>query len=278
MRALYKNAFFYLSHVKDTATLTLKNEIHAILSRHCLDIQNICGQGYDSASNMCGEWKGLQALVRNDCPYAYYVFCSLVTISISCSIKRVEQHYHFHIFNATIDVQLQELDNRFGEQPIELLTLFSALDPKDAYKSFKVDDVYHLVEKYYPLDFSYRDRTSLKIQLKLFKHDVQNHSKFQNLSSVAELCQRLVETEKSHVYPIIDRLIHLVLTLPMSTATGERAILAMKIVKTRLRNKMEDEFLSNNLVVYIEREIAENFTTDSVLDDFRSFKERRLEF
>ena len=67
--------FFDLSHVKDTAALTLKNEIYAILSRHCLDIQNIHGQGYDGASNMCGEWKGLQALVLNDCPYAYYVHC-----------------------------------------------------------------------------------------------------------------------------------------------------------------------------------------------------------
>ena len=64
----------------------------------------------------------------------------------------------------------------------------------------------------------------------------------------------------------------------MSIATGERAFLAMKIVKIRLRNKMEDEFLSDNLVVYIEREIAENFTTDSILDDLRSLRERMLQF
>ena len=54
-----------------------------------------------------------------------------------------------------------------------------------------------LVEKYYPLDFFEHDRTSLKIQLKLFEHDVQNHLKLRNSSSMAELCQRLVETEKS---------------------------------------------------------------------------------
>ena len=102
---------------------------------------------------------------------------------------------------------MQELDNRFGEQPIELLKLCSALDPKDAYKSFNVDDICRLVEKYYPLDFFERDRIGLKIQLRLFEHDVQNHSKFQNLSSIAELCRRLVETEKSQVYPLIDRLI-----------------------------------------------------------------------
>ena len=61
--------------------MTLKNEICTILSRHYLDIQNIRGQGYDGASNMCAnyvhivciQWKGLQALVLNDCPHAYYV-------------------------------------------------------------------------------------------------------------------------------------------------------------------------------------------------------------
>ncbi|XP_030941602.1 zinc finger MYM-type protein 1-like [Quercus lobata] len=381
--------FFDLSHVKDIAALTLKNEIYAILSRHCLDIQNIHGQGYDGASNMCGEWKGLQTLVLNDCPYTYYVYCfahqlqlalvaasreeisihefflhlNFIITKVGSSCKRndelratqvaeiarmlaideletgtranqvgtlkrdgdscwgshfnsicslmsmfgptclvlentkedgstylqrgdanvahkminsfefifslhlmkeimgitdvlcqallqksldisnaqnlvsatktliqilrvdgwdnflesvtgfskifegrgrrkrdhvtVEHHYHFDIFNATIDVQLQELDNRLGEQPIELLTLCSALDPKDANKSFNVNDICCLVEKYYPLDFSKRDRIGLKIQLKLFEHDVQNHLKFQNLSSIAELCRRLVETKKS---------------------------------------------------------------------------------
>jgi hypothetical protein len=52
----------------------------------------------------------------------------------------------------------------------------------------------------------------------------------------------------------------------------------MKIVKTRLRNKMENEFLANSLVVYIEREIAESFNLDSILDDFVLLKGRKLGF
>ena len=55
--------------------MTVKKEISYILSRYCLDIQNIRGQGYDGASNMRGEWNGLQALFLNDCPYAYYIHC-----------------------------------------------------------------------------------------------------------------------------------------------------------------------------------------------------------
>jgi hypothetical protein len=58
----------------------------------------------------------------------------------------------------------------------------------------------------------------------------------------------------------------------MSTATTERAFTTMNVVKIRLRNKMEDEILANNLVIYIESEIVENFNSDSILDDFVSLK------
>ncbi|XP_025661868.1 uncharacterized protein [Arachis hypogaea] len=44
-------------------------------SRHKFDVQNLRGQGYDRASNMRGEWNGLQALFLKDCPFAYYIHC-----------------------------------------------------------------------------------------------------------------------------------------------------------------------------------------------------------
>jgi len=95
------------------------------------------------------------------------------------------------------------------------------------------------------------------------------------MSSIADLCQGLVE--KSTIYPLIDKLIRLILTLPVLTATIERAFSAMKIVKTRLRNRMEDDFLANYLIVYIEKEIAKRFTIDMIIDDFYSMKERRAQ-
>jgi hypothetical protein len=45
------------------------------LLHYQFDVSKIRGQGYDGASNMRGEWNGLQALVLKDCPYAYYVHC-----------------------------------------------------------------------------------------------------------------------------------------------------------------------------------------------------------
>jgi hypothetical protein len=57
---------------------------------------------------------------------------------------------------------LQELDSRFAEKAMELLTLSSTLNPKDAYKSFKVDDTSILAEKYYLLDFSVQEKINLR--------------------------------------------------------------------------------------------------------------------
>jgi hypothetical protein len=61
-------------------------------------------------------------------------------------------------------------------------------------------------------------------------------------------------------------------------ATTEQAFLIMKIVKTRLHNKMDDEFLADNLLVYIKRKNFESFNLDLILDDFVSLKSRRMQF
>jgi hypothetical protein len=190
----------------------------------------------------------------------------------------MEHHYHVDIFNTAIDFQLQELDSRFGERTMKLLTLSLTLDLNDGYKSFNINDICTLVSKYYSLDFSDQAKISLKFQLKYFQINMLNHPKLQRLSSTAELCQELTKIGKSYMYYLIDRLIHLVLTLPMSTTTTERVFSAMKIVKIRLRNKMEDKFLADNLLVYIENEIYESFNSNLILDDFVSLKSCRMQF
>ena len=63
----------------------------------------------------------------------------------------------------------------------------------------------------------------------------------------------------------------------VSTATTERAFSAMKLVKTRLRNKMEDGFLRDCLVTYIEKEIAVKISTDAIIDEFDEAP-RRVDF
>ena len=68
------------------------------------------------------------------------------------------------------------------------------------------------------------------------------------------------------------------LALLVSTATTERVFSTMNIIKNRLRNKMEDDFLMDSMILYIEKEIAAKFGTESIIDDFRDLKEYRVPF
>lgn len=113
------------------------------------------------------------------------------------------------------------MKNAFGEQPVELLILSIALSPKEAYKSFKIDDICKLVEKFYPRDFNEQEKLCLKFQFEHYKIDVPKHSNFQNMSTLFELCKGLANSEKSKIYHLIDMLIRLVLILPVSTVTTE---------------------------------------------------------
>lgn len=89
-----KERFLDLVHVKDTAALTLKNAICNVLSDNNLSVQSIRGQGYDGASNMRGEWNGLQALILKECPYAYYVHCMAHKLQLALVAASREVYYY----------------------------------------------------------------------------------------------------------------------------------------------------------------------------------------
>ncbi|XP_026417381.1 uncharacterized protein LOC113312862 [Papaver somniferum] len=344
----------------DTTAFTLKQQIYSALTQHDLDVQNIRGQEYDGASNMRGEWHVLQALIMNDCPYAYYIHClahrlqlalvaatkevipidqffiklNMVINIVGASCKRkdelmiaqaanieyliyideietgsglnqidtpdlnanhvplvrgvearyhsstftIMQHYRVDIFNAAIDSHLEELKSRFNEEEIELLILSSALDPREGENPFRSDDICKLVDKFYPKDFTEQEKLHLRIQLQHYEHSVVSYEEFKKLKNISSLCEWLVKNGKSVTHSLIHRVIELVLTLPVSTATAERVFSAMKIINTRLRSKMGYEFLGDSLIVHIEKEIAKKFSMDSIIDAFRDLKERRITF
>ncbi|KAK9705087.1 hypothetical protein RND81_07G033000 [Saponaria officinalis] len=82
-------------------------------------------------------------------------------------------HYFRYVFIATIDSQLHELDFRFNDEMIELLSLSSSLDPKRKFQNFKADDIYKLVSKFYPADFTEQEKLNLKSQLDLFLLEIK---------------------------------------------------------------------------------------------------------
>jgi hypothetical protein len=67
------------------------------------------------------------------------------------------------------------------------------------------------------------------------------------------------------------RLIELALILPVAV---ERAFSAMNIIKTELRNKMNDDWVDDSMVCYIERGIFADIEDDVILRRFHGYNNR----
>ena len=78
------------------------------------------------------------------------------------------------------------------------------------------------------------------------------------------------------LYPSIYRIIWILLTMPVSSATSERSFSAMRRVKSYLRSTMGDERLSNLSLLHVHRHL--NVDVDTAINDFISRKSRRLDF
>ncbi|XP_057443819.1 uncharacterized protein LOC130735968 [Lotus japonicus] len=180
-------------------------------------------------------WNSLLQNVRSFCDTRSievsdmsYSFSDIIRSRRQKDKVTIEHHYRIDVLNVVIDYQLKELNSRFSEQATGLLKLSTTLDPKDSFKSFNVEHICSLVEKFYPSYFSGQEKIQLPYELQHYEFDLIKDVNFHNLSTIA---------------------------------TTERAFSAMKVIKTRLRNKMEDDFLTDYMVVYIEKEIAEKYTS-----------------
>lgn len=71
------------------------------------------------------------------------------------------------------------------------------------------------------------------------------------------------------------KIISLVKTLPITTATNERFFSSLKNVKSYLRTTMGDERLNNLMVLNVEKEHANNINLEEAVDRFAKLKNRR---
>jgi hypothetical protein len=78
------------------------------------------------------------------------------------------------------------------------------------------------------------------------------------------------------LYPSIHRILAILLTMPVSSATSERSFSAMRRIKSYLRSTMGDERLSNLSLMHVHRQIPVEI--DKVLSEFINGNNRRLDF
>ncbi|KAJ0978475.1 hypothetical protein J5N97_013949 [Dioscorea zingiberensis] len=183
-------------------------------------------------------------------------------------------HYRVDLYYSIIDMQLQELNGRFDEVNTKLLLCIACLCPDNLFVAFEKQNLLQLAGCY-PKDFSTIELMALDDQLQNYIIDMRSSIEFSDLKGISNLAKKMVEMGKDKVYPLVYRLLTLSLILPVATATVERVFSAMHLVKTRLRNRIGDQWLNDSLVVYIEKDIYDNIDNEVIMRRFQNMKTRR---
>jgi hypothetical protein len=214
----------------------------------------------------------------------------------------IDHYFRVEVFRATLDTQLTELNLRFNEKVMDLLSVSLNLIPKSGLTSFQPSEICKLVEKYYSADFNQQERIGLEYQLNHFVVEASRSDDLKRIATLAEICQCFIDTgrhrvfylvdrffrllltlpvstsRRHRIFYLVDRFLRLLLTLPVSTSSAERAFSVLKIIKTRLRNKMKDDFLSNNMIIHIQGELLKDYSYEDIIADFNDVKDRKGDF
>ncbi|XP_021984996.2 uncharacterized protein LOC110880864 [Helianthus annuus] len=180
------------------------------------------------------------------------------------------------IFYQVVDLLFNEMNERFTKSNSELLMCIACLDPRDLFQSFDRERLLRLAELYSE-DFCGSDLGQLKIQLGRYISNVKSNEAFSNLRDIGELAKKMVEMKYHITYELVYRLIELALVLPIATAIVERSFSAMKYIKNNLRNKMDDDYLTDSLVCYVEKDIFAKVENEAILQRFQAMGPRRLQ-
>jgi len=105
---------------------------------------------------------------------------------------------------------------------------------------------------------------------------VQGQYKKTTVIDVVELAAFLIVKNYSLLptFPDLYTAFLLFLTLPVTVATAERSFSKLKLIKTYLRNTMQQDWLSGLAILSIENAVALELDVSKIIDDFANRKAR----
>ena len=111
------------------------------------------------------------------------------------------------------------------------------------------------------------NQAQLNLEVNLAKHTLAD----KNLESVSDTLLTLLQVQSA--FPVLTKLVHIVMMIAVSTAECERSFSTLKRIKTYLRSENR---LNNLAVLSIEQDISLNLSMDDIVDEFAVMKDHRI--
>lgn len=105
---------------------------------------------------------------------------------------------------------------------------------------------------------------------------------FSNLSEIEDkkplrILNYIERCGLSETFPNIVVALRILLTIPVSVASGERSFSKLKIIKNYLRSTMSQQRLTDLAMLTIEKDIANSLDYDDIIDNFAKEKSRKVD-
>lgn len=181
--------------------------------------------------------------------------------------------YFKAVFEKIVQACIDEMKHRFDEETCEILGLLNCFNPSHNFSCYDPTKVVALMNLF---DDDFPQKELLTIEARDFDTFIKdNVGLFENVSTLEEFSKMFVANHLKTVFPNIFKLLTIILTLPISTASAERAFSSLKIVETRLRNCIGDKWLVDQLLLYIEKDIVKSFENEDILTRYAAMAPRR---
>ncbi|TYI68255.1 hypothetical protein E1A91_D08G077100v1 [Gossypium mustelinum] len=211
---------------------------------------------------MCGEFNGLQALILNECKYVSYVYCyshylRLVLVAVDREVFEVNQN-----FKDLYDINHMASSSSKRNDELQKVQAYSInlSTTKDLIQKLRDNEWDELLNNV----ISFCNTWELDVLDMNARYIVEHRYRVDIY--FAAIDNQLQELNHRFTEHIVE---HLTLTISLDPK---------EFFKLDFVEKMEDDFLRNSLVVYVEKEIIKKINVNEIIDEFNVRKEQRVQF
>jgi hypothetical protein len=191
-----------------------------------------------------------------------------------------EEYYKHQYFNA-IHIVTDTLQNRFKQPAFIMLTEVELFLLRAANEPCLHADDYNKIEKFLQDDINV---DHLKLEARMISDhfrvvNERNKLNIKRITRVSTICDLMNSSQAAKImFPEYDKVIRLYLTIPVTTATAERAFSSLNRLKTCLRSTMGQARLNHCLLAHIYKEHLDTIDTVAICSTFVKTNERRQAF
>lgn len=122
--------------------------------------------------------------------------------------------------------------------------------------------------------FPFLNGDSLRQELEI----LYSRQEFTELSSLSDILECIVTTNLMKFFPETCKLLHVLLTIPMTTVDPERKFSTLKRIKSEIRNRMGDDRLNSLTAISSFKSFFDSTEIQNrIIDKFANLKNRRMD-